>query len=77
MLQEIGAPVDWLWSRRGLPARARLERESFVPMHLALRFGEDAARSLDAPDFGIRMARRQGLGLMGEFGRTIRHAPTL
>ena len=77
LLQEIGAPVDCLWSRSGLPARARLERESFVPMHLALRFGEDAARSLDAPDFGIWMARRQGLDLVGEFGRSIRHAPTL
>ena len=77
LLQELGAPADCLWSRSGMPVRARFERESFVPMHLALRFGEDAARSLDAPDFGIWMARRHGFGLAGEFGRSIAQAPTL
>jgi AraC-like DNA-binding protein len=77
LLQEIGAPVDCLWSRSGLPVRARFERESFVPMHLALRFGEDAASSLDAPDFGIWIAKRHGFAITGQFGRAILNAPTL
>jgi AraC-like DNA-binding protein len=64
-------------AQRTARARARLKRESFVPMHLALRFGEDIARNLDAPDFGIWLARRQGFDLVGEFGRSIRSAPTL
>lgn len=77
LLQEIGAPVDCLWSRSGLAARARFERETFVPMHLALRFGEDAASNLGAPDFGIWLAKRQGFAVTGQFGRAILHAPTL
>lgn len=77
LLLEIGAPVECLWSRSGMPARARIERESFVPMHLTLRFGEEAARNLDAPDFGVWIARRFGLGLTGRFGDAIQSAPTL
>ena len=77
VLQEIGAPVECVWARNGLPVRARHERETLIPLHLALAFGEDAARSVDAPDLGIWVARRQGLSLLGQFGRAIRGAPTL
>ncbi len=77
VLQEIGSPVDCLWTRSGLPLRARLEREALIPLHLALSFGEDAASSVDAPDLGIWVAKRHGLGLLGQFGRAIRGAPTL
>lgn len=77
LVQEIGSPVDCLWTRSGLPVRARVEREMLIPLHLALAFAEAAASSVDAPDLGIWVARRQGLGLLGQFGRAIRSASTL
>lgn len=38
---------------------------------------EFSARRADCPDFGIRLGRRQGLGILGPVTALIRHAPTI
>jgi nitroreductase len=77
LLREIGAPVERLWERNGLPPIALLEPESLVPFHLLGRFAEDAAADQGIDDLGVRLARRSGLRAAGSFGAAIFHAPTL
>lgn len=76
-LADAGAPVEALWRKAGLPARALFEPERLVPFVLALRFMEGAAAMLDEPDLGLRIAGRTGLVAAGRFGAAIRRAPTL
>ena len=77
LLTDSGVSTTRLWAGVGLPLRALAEPEALVPLHLILRFTEEAAATQDVADLGLRVARRSGLESAGRFGTSIRGAPTL
>jgi len=77
LLQEIGAPVDRIWQRSGLPAIPQLDPNRLIPFHLMRRLFEDAAVGQDVEDLGVRVAQRSGMGCAGSFGELMMRAPTL
>lgn len=77
LLKEIGAPVDRIWGRAGLPALRHLEPDRLVPFHMLRRFLEDAAADQGVADLGLRVAQRSGIACAGSFGDFLLRAPTL
>lgn len=74
---ELGGNPDELLARAGLPHDVLESPDLLVSDdHVALAF-ELAAEELSCPDFGLRMARRQGLHLLGPLGLAIRHSESL
>ncbi len=67
----------------GLLRRARLKPgildrpDATLPLETAARLFEDAARSLDLPDFGLRLSRHQDISVLGVIALVARHAATV
>ena len=63
--------------------RARLkpaildEPDATLPLEAVARLFEDAARSLDLPDFGLRLSRHQDISVLGVIALVARHAATV
>jgi AraC-like DNA-binding protein len=77
LLDDQGVSIRRSWAAAGLPPSALAEPEALLPLHLVLRFTEDAAEAQGAPDLGLCVARRSGIESTGRFGRAIRDARTL
>ncbi|AVZ38199.1 AraC family transcriptional regulator [Dietzia sp. JS16-p6b] len=76
VIDELGGDADDLTLRCGLPAGA-LDSDEILVQDLAIGLLlETAAVELRCPDFGLRVALRQDLGLLGPVAAAIRHAPT-
>ncbi|RYF60829.1 MAG: AraC family transcriptional regulator [Comamonadaceae bacterium] len=74
---ELGGDADELARRAGLPPVA-LDGDDILVSDLAVvRILESAARVLDCPDLGLRVAARQDLGMLGPLALAIRNAPTV
>src|SRR5450432_2953369 len=63
--------------------RARLkpgildEPDATLPLESVARLFEGAARSLDLPDFGLRLSRYQDISVLGVIALVARHAATV
>ncbi|MBB1041994.1 MAG: AraC family transcriptional regulator ligand-binding domain-containing protein [Dietzia sp.] len=76
VIDALGGDADDLARRSGLPGGA-LDSDEILVQDLAIGFLlETAAVELRCPDFGLRVALRQDLGLLGPVAAAIRHAPT-
>ncbi|EYT61937.1 transcriptional regulator [Dietzia sp. UCD-THP] len=76
VIDELGGDADDLKLRCGLP-RGALDSDEILVQDLAIGLLlETAAVELRCPDFGLRVALRQDLGLLGPVAAAIRHAPT-
>ncbi|MFE5284006.1 AraC family transcriptional regulator [Nocardia sp. NPDC056611] len=74
---ELGGDADELAAKAGLSPVA-LDSDDVLVADLAVaRVLESAARELDCPDFGLRVATRQDLGSLGPLALAIRNAPTV
>lgn len=77
LVTELGGDADDIAARSGLPSAA-LERTDVLvpdtPVAIAL---ETAAAELSCPDFGLRMAQRQNLDLLGPLGLAVKHSESL
>ncbi len=77
VLEHVGAPIDGLLARAGVPVWTRDHPEMLVPCCGIARLLAAGARTRQIVDLGFvagRTARLQDLGL---FGRLVRRSPTL
>lgn len=71
-----GEPLKLL-ADAGIPASALNEPESTLPLESLARLLEDAATSLRAPDFGLQLAERQDISVVGAIALIARYAATV
>ncbi|MEV7429956.1 AraC family transcriptional regulator ligand-binding domain-containing protein [Nocardioides sp. NPDC092400] len=74
---ELGGDAERLARAAQLPVEALDRDDVLVPEQAAATVLELAARELDAPDLGLRIARRQDLTMLGSLAVAIQHSPTL
>ena len=77
LIEELGGSPDALTRAAGLPPRALLDHDLPLKAEAATQLLEIAARELNAPDFGLRLARRQGLQILGPLWILASSAPTV
>jgi len=74
---ELGLDGRAALRRFGLAARSVEDPTALVSYAAVVAMFEFSARELACPDFGLQLARRQGLGILGPVLALIRHAPTI
>lgn len=77
VVRELGADPRLLFARFHLPWGIEHEDDAFVPLEAFLRMLEATATELDCPDLGLRLARWQGLDILGPVAVIARNAQTL
>lgn len=77
LVTELGGDADDIASRSGLELEALDATNLFVSDVAVAIALETAAQELSCPDFGLRMARRQNLDLLGPLGLAVRHSKSL
>ncbi|RXV64418.1 AraC family transcriptional regulator [Burkholderia stabilis] len=63
--------------RVGLSSKVLADPDALVPQSAIINLLERTARIASCPDFGLRLARRQDLSILGPVSVLIRHAPTV
>jgi AraC-like DNA-binding protein len=77
LVSSLGGDPDSLMRAQGLDPSAAGNFTRLLPYtKVAAAIGE-AAAALQCPDFGMRLARRQGIQIMGPVAVLIRHAETV
>ncbi|MDB5431753.1 MAG: AraC family transcriptional regulator [Caulobacter sp.] len=77
LIVELGGRPDAMARDVGMPIEALSERDIPIRSKHVIRFFELAAARCGARDFGLRLARRQGLQVLGPLWVLIRNAPTV
>lgn len=77
LVAEIGGDPAALLSAAGIPLSSVGDHEAFVGYLAAVTAIESAARVTSTPDFGRRLALRQGVEILGPVGAAARTAPTV
>lgn len=65
LVRELGGDLDRLVMDAGLPPETFCEPDVTVTLASAVRFFSLAATRLDCPNFGLRLAQRQDLSVLG------------
>lgn len=76
VIEELGGDADALARRSGIPAAALDDDEILVQDLVLGGLLENASRELDCPDFGLRVALRQDLSMLGPLALAIKNALT-
>ncbi|WP_063047571.1 AraC family transcriptional regulator [Nocardia pseudovaccinii] len=77
LIAELGGDPDALLRAHNVDPVATEDFERFIRYADAAAVFGDAARLLDCPDFGMRLARRQGIQILGPIGVILRNAATV
>ena len=77
LIAELGGSPESLAREVGLPPEALVQRDIQVRASQMVRLFELAAARCNARDFGLRLARRQGLQVLGPLWVLIRNAPSV
>ncbi|KXF54831.1 AraC family transcriptional regulator [Rhodococcus sp. SC4] len=74
LIAELGGDPDALLRSHGVDPTATEDFERFIRYADVAAVLGDAARLLDCPDFGMRLARRQGIQILGPIAVILRNA---
>lgn len=77
LVRELGADPEQLQQRFGITPGVEHEEDAFVPFGPFVRMLDASATELGCPDFGLRLARWQGLDILGPVAVIARNARTL
>jgi AraC-like DNA-binding protein len=77
LVKELGADPAPLLRKAGIRARDIGLYDVFIPLQSAIEAVESAAEVTDTPDFGRRLAQRQGIEILGPVGVAARTAATV
>jgi AraC-like DNA-binding protein len=77
LLERVGAPVDRLLARAGVPAWARSNPEMLIPTSSTGRLLAEGVRTQGIENLGLLAGRDAPIESLGMLGRLIRHSPTL
>lgn len=70
---DVGALLDWA----RIPVAALEQAHAFVPYGAVIRLLERSAAELRCPDFGLRLSRRQDIGILGPLAVAMRNSATV
>ena len=76
LVTSLGGDADQLLRARGVDPAAAGDYDRFLSSAAAAAVVADAAEVLDCPDFGMRLAREQGVQILGPVAVIIRNAET-
>lgn len=77
LVRELGGDPGPLLQRFHIPAGVERQDDAFVHLDAVLRLLNASAEELDCPDFGLRMVRWQGLGILGPVAVIARNSETV
>jgi len=77
LVAELGGDPAALLRAAGIRARDVGNYDAFIPYRAAIQAIESASRATDTPDFGRRLALRQGIEILGPVGVAARTAATV
>ncbi|BBX99225.1 AraC family transcriptional regulator [Mycobacterium lacus] len=77
LVSELGGDPTGLLRAAGIRARDVGNYDAFIPLRAAIRAIESAAEATATPDFGRRLAKRQGIEILGPVGVAARTAATV
>jgi AraC-like DNA-binding protein len=77
LVAELGGDPAALLRAAGIRQRDAGNYDAFIPYRAAIQAIESAARTTHAPDFGRRLAQRQGIEILGPVGVAARTAATV
>ncbi|MCX6400675.1 MAG: AraC family transcriptional regulator [Propionibacteriales bacterium] len=77
LVRELGGDPAPLLARFHLRPGVEREDDALVPLDAVLRILAATADELDCPDFGLRMVRWQGLGILGPVAVIARNSATV
>lgn len=77
LVTELGGDADQLLRAAGVRPGDDGDPDVFISYRSLVLAVESAAQATDSPDFGRRLARRQGIQILGPVGVAARTAPTM
>ena len=77
LVTELGGSSETLLERVGLSAGVAIEPDASFEHIKLMQLLELAAKELDRADFGLRLARRQGIEVLGPVALIAQHEPTV
>lgn len=77
LIRELGADPKPYLKRFGIPPGIEHQEDAFISLDAFVRMLEASADELGCPDFGLRLARWQGLDILGPIAVIARNAQTL
>ena len=77
LVRELGADPTPFLSRFHIPAGIEHEEDAFISLEDFVGMLEVSAAELDCPEFGLRLARWQGLDILGPIAVIARNAQTV
>ena len=77
LVAELGADPGLLLRAAGIPPANVGDPEAYLGYRTVITAVESAARVTSTPDFGRRLAQRQGVEILGPVGAAARTAPTV
>jgi AraC-like DNA-binding protein len=77
LVAELGGDPAALLRSAGIRSEDAGNYDAFIPYRAAIQAIESAAQSTDTPDFGRRLAQRQGIEILGPVGVAARTAATV
>jgi AraC-like DNA-binding protein len=77
LVAELGGDPAALLRGAGIRQRDAGDYDAFIPYRAAIQAIESAARTTHTPDFGRRLAQRQGIEILGPVGVAARTAATV
>lgn len=76
VLELGGDPLEFL-QRFHIAQNIHLKQDTFLPFHSLNGLYEASAKELNCPDFGLRLARRQGLEILGAIAVVARNSDSI
>lgn len=77
LVEELGGAPDAFVRRFAIPPEALTSEEGLVPITAHDLMLDAAARDLRCPDFGLRLAREQDIGILGRLALAIQASSTV
>ncbi|MEX3071269.1 AraC family transcriptional regulator [Vibrio alginolyticus] len=77
LVQSLGGIPQALLSKYHIPSTDKRDEDSFLNFRNMIALLEDTATALDCPDFGLRLAEYQGMGILGPISVIARSSATV
>ncbi|MES1926029.1 AraC family transcriptional regulator ligand-binding domain-containing protein [Salinisphaera sp. T31B1] len=76
-VRQLGGEPELLLARCDIPPDIESRQDAFLSYRSLIQLLEECADRLSCPDFGMRLAGTQGIGILGPLAVVIRHSSTV